>query len=94
MVEKYREKRKELYVAFMDLKEAYDIVCREAPWRVLHGCGVDGYLIRSMSSLYNGSRVCARVGSRVEEYFGVMRGVETGVCNVPVALNIFFLTKW
>ena len=67
LVEKYREKRKELHIVFIDLEKAYDKVYREALWRVLHECGVDGYLIRIMSSLYNGSRACMRLGSRVGE---------------------------
>ena len=29
--------------------------------RVLHECEVDGYLIRSMSSLYEGSRGCMKL---------------------------------
>ena len=29
LVEKYREKRKELYVALMHLEKAYDKVCRK-----------------------------------------------------------------
>ena len=51
IVEKYREKRKELHVVFMDLEKAYDKVSREALWRMLHECGVDAYLIRKVSSL-------------------------------------------
>ena len=47
---RYREKTKQLRVTFMDLEKVYDKVCREALWRLLHECGVDGYLIRSMSS--------------------------------------------
>ena len=74
LVEKYREKRKELDVAFMDLEKAYDKVRREALWRVLHEFSVDGYFIRSMNSLYNGSRTCVTLGSRVGEYFEVERG--------------------
>ena len=62
LVEKYREKRKKMHVAFIYLELAYDKVCREALWRVLHECGVDGYLIRSMSRLYNGSRERVRLG--------------------------------
>ena len=53
---------------------------------MLHECGADGYLIRSMNSLYNGSRAFVRLGSRVGEHFEVRRGVEIGVCNVYVAL--------
>ena len=29
LVQKYREKRKEVHVAFMDMEKAYDQVCRE-----------------------------------------------------------------
>ena len=35
LVEKYREKRKELHVALMDLEKAYDRVYREALCQVL-----------------------------------------------------------
>ena len=78
MVEKYREKRKELHVAFMNLEKAYDNLCREALWRVVHECEVDVYLIKSMSNLYNESRACVGLGSRVEAYFEVRRGLRKG----------------
>ena len=90
MVEKYREKRKEFDVTFMDPEKAYDKVCREALWRVLHECGVDGYLIRSMSSLYNGSRACVRLGSRLGEIFEVRRGLRQGCVMSPWLFNIYF----
>ena len=38
LVEKYREKMKELHFVFMDLEKAYDNVFREALWRALHEC--------------------------------------------------------
>ena len=56
LVEKYTEKMKELHFAFMDLEKVYYKVCRKEMLRVLHECGVVGYLIRSMGSLYNGSK--------------------------------------
>ena len=37
-IKKYREKRKELHVAFMNMEKAYDKVCREALWKMLHEC--------------------------------------------------------
>ena len=33
------QKWKELYVEFVDIEMAYD------KWRVLHECGIDGYLM-------------------------------------------------
>ena len=90
LVEKYREKRKKLHIAFVDMKKVYDKVCREALWRVLHDYGVDGYLIMSVSSLYNGSRACVRLGSRVGENFEVRRGLRQGCVMSLWLFNIFF----
>ena len=90
LVEKYRKKRKELHVAFMDLEKACDEVCSEELRTVLHECGVDGYLIRSMSSLYNGSRACVMLGSRLGEYFDVRRGLRLGYVMPPWLFNNFF----
>ena len=73
----------------MDLEKAYDKFCRETLWRVLHECGVDGYLIRSMSSLYNGSRACVRLDSRAGEYFELSRGLRKGCVMSPWPFNIF-----
>ena len=83
LVEKYRESRRELHVAFMDLDKADDKVCREALWRVLHEGGIDGYLIRSMSSLYNGCRACVKLGSRVWEHIEVRSGSRQGCVMSP-----------
>ena len=78
-----------MYVAFMDLDKAYDKVCKEALWRVLHKCGVDGYLIRSMSSLYKGGRAFMRLGNRVGEYFEVRKGLRQGCVMSSWLFNIF-----
>ena len=83
LVEKYREKRKELHIAFMDLEKAYDKMCREALCSVLHECRVDEYLIWSMSSLYNWSKEDTRLSSRVREYFEVRKGLRQGCVVSP-----------
>ena len=75
LVEKYREKRKDLYVAFIDLEKAYYKICKELR-SVQHECGVDGYLIRNMSSLYDGSWACIRLGNQSGGIFFGKEGVE------------------
>ena len=60
---------------------------------MLHECGVDGYLIRSMSSLYNGSRACMRLGSRVGEHFEVEKGLRQGCVMSPWLFNVFFFLQ-
>ena len=82
-----------MHVPFTDLENGYGKVCREALWRVLYECGVDGYLTRSMRSLYNGSRACVRLGSRVREHFEVRRGMGQGCVMSPWLFNIFWI-KW
>ena len=39
-------KNKCLYVAYVDLEKAYDRVDREAMWRVLGMCGINGQLLK------------------------------------------------
>ena len=56
---------------------------------MLHECGVGGYLI-NMSSLYDGNRVCVRLGSRVGEYFEVRKGLRHGCVMSLWLLNILF----
>ena len=56
---------------------------------MLHEYGVDGYLIRSMSS-FEGSRACVKLGSRMGEYFEVRRGLRQRCAMSPWLLNIFF----
>ena len=86
----HREKRKGLHVVFIDLEKAYDKVCREELWRVLHECGVQ-YLIRGMSRLYNGSRACVKLSSRVGEYFFEVRRWLRQGCLMPSWLfNVLF----
>ena len=43
LAEKYREKKKELYVACMDLEKVRDKMCREKLWRVLYECGIENF---------------------------------------------------
>ena len=57
LVEKYREVRKELHVAFMKLEKMYYKVCREEPRRVLCDRRVEEYLIMAVKRIYNGCKV-------------------------------------
>ena len=43
--EKYLEKGKDVYFAFLDLEKAYDRVDRDAMWNVLRSNGIGGRLL-------------------------------------------------
>ena len=44
-MEKMIEKNKKMYVAFVDLEEAYDTVSRKKLWRVLEGYNICGWKV-------------------------------------------------
>ena len=54
---------------------------------------IEGYLIKTMNSLYNISRACVRLGSRMGEYFEVKKELRQGCVMSPWLFNIFFFDK-
>jgi hypothetical protein len=50
VVEKYLEKGKDVFWAFMDLEKAYDRIDRKALWKVLRLYGVGGRLLNAVKS--------------------------------------------
>ena len=59
--EKYLEKHKDVYVAFMDLEKAYDRVDREALLQLLGVYEVGGGLLAAIKAFYKESEACVRV---------------------------------
>lgn len=45
-------KKKKVRAAFIDLEKGYEIFDRESLWKVLGMNGVDGNLVRAVSSMY------------------------------------------
>ena len=87
--EKYLDKGKDVYWAFMDLEKAYDRVDREALWKVMGMYGVEGRLLRAVKSLYVNSRACVRVGNEMSEWFDVGVGVRQGCVMSPWLFNLY-----
>ena len=67
--ERAREKKRRVYVGFIDLEKVYDGVNREALWEVLRMYDVGGKLLSGIISMYVDSSACARVkGSESEKF--------------------------
>ena len=69
MSEKMRGKKNKLYLGFMDLKQAYDRINREALWQVLRIYGVGGRLLSGIKSMYIDSEACVRVNRVESDWF-------------------------
>lgn len=89
LCEKYLEKGKGIFWAFMDLEKAYDRIDRDALWVVLEGYGVGGKLLNGVKSFYVNSRACVRVGNCVSEWFDVRVGLRQGCVMSPWLFNVF-----
>ena len=60
-MEKYLEKGKKMFAAFIDLEKARDKVWRTDLWRALREYGVGGRLLGAIEALYKKSKACIRV---------------------------------
>ena len=89
MSEKFVDKNKSLYIAYMDLEKAHNRVDREAMWRVLGMYGINGQLLKAVQSLYEKSEACVRVCREEGEWFEVGVGLRQGCVMSPWLFNLF-----
>nr|GEV36256.1 retrovirus-related Pol polyprotein LINE-1 [Tanacetum cinerariifolium] len=52
LMEKYRERQKDLHLAFLDLEKAYDSVLREVIWKTLSDKGTPSRYIKVIQDMY------------------------------------------
>nr|CDJ97414.1 RNA-directed DNA polymerase (reverse transcriptase) domain containing protein [Haemonchus contortus] len=60
VMEKYREKRRPCYIAFLDLKKAFDRLPRQVLWRALRKRKAPEHLISLVKNIYDGSTTAIR----------------------------------
>ena len=78
LTEKYLEKDKKMYAAFIEMEKVYDKVWRADLRVTLRGCGVRGKLLGSIKTLYKESKACVRVEGEVTKEFMVEQGQRQG----------------
>ena len=54
-------KKKELWMAFLDLEKVFDRVPREVLWWILRQLDVDGWLINAVKSMYKNTKTSVKV---------------------------------
>ena len=89
LIEKAREFRKDrsLYIAFIDLKAAFDTVDHRSLWKILEVIGAPTKIVTLFKSLYGNAESCVRVNGAESSYFGINSGVRQGCVAAPDLFN-------
>ena len=87
--EKCREQQKSLYVAFVDLTKAFDLVSREGLFNILLIIGCPPKLHKIIRSFHD-MRATVQYEGSMSEPFDVKSGVKQGCVLAPTLFSIFF----
>ena len=82
--EKYLAKKKDLWMAFIDLEKAFDRVPREVVWWALRSLGVDEWLISVIKAMYMDVTTMVKLNGKVSRGFNVRVGVHQGSVLSPL----------
>ena len=86
--EKAREKKRTVYVNFIDLEKACDTLNREALWQVLRMYDVGGKLLSVIKNMYGDGSACVRVKGGETERFRIESGVRQGF-SYPLGCSMY-----
>ena len=86
--EKFISKKKDLWMAFVDLEKAFDRVPREVLWWALRRKGVDEWLVDVIKAMYVGATTAVRVNDKESAEFEVKVGVHQGSVLSPLLFII------
>ena len=88
MQEKYLAKKRDLWMAFVDLEKAFDRVPREVLWWALSSLGVDDWIVSVIKSMYADTVTMVKLNGKVSKGFKVKVGVHQGSVLSPLLFVI------
>ena len=88
--EKWREQNQPLYLAFIDLTKAFNLVSRDGLFKMLPLVGCPPKVLSRGRSFPNGMMSTVQFDGDVSAEFGVKSGVKQGCVLTPPLFGIFF----
>ena len=89
MIEKHIEHQDPLYMAFIDLKKAYDSVSRSLLMSILRAEGLPEKLVVLIEKLYAKTSLKIRIKQEIGRGVDISTGVRQGCVISPVLFNLF-----
>ena len=92
--EKCRKQRRPLYLGFIDLTKAFDMVSRSGLFALLQRIGCPSKLLKLIIAFYEGMQGNIQQNGASSKPFPIVSGVKQGCVLAPTLFGIFFsLTK-
>ena len=88
--EKCREQRQPLYIAFVDLTKAFDLVSRRGLFKLLEKIGCPPKLLKLVISFHDGMQGTVQFDGSSSASFPILSGVKQGCVLAPTLFGIFF----
>lgn len=88
--EKCREQQMPLYIAFIDLTKAFDLVSRNGLFRLLRKIGCPPRLLNIITSFHDNTQGVVSYDGDTSEPFTIKSGVKQGCVLAPTLFGIFF----
>ena len=88
--EKCREQQMPLYIAFIDLTKAFDLVSRNGLFKILSKIGCPPKLLSMIESLHTDMQGTVQFEGSISKPFSIRSGVKQGCVLAPTLFGIFF----
>nr|GEX20146.1 hypothetical protein [Tanacetum cinerariifolium] len=88
LMKKYRERQRDLHMAFLDLEKDYDSVPCELVWKTLLDKGIPKRYSRVIKDMYEGAKTRVPTTAENTEYFPVNLGLHQGSAISPYLFTL------
>ena len=89
IIAKYKKLGKRVYAVFVDLKKAFDSVCREILFYKLAHSGICGKFYNILKHMYSNSTGQIKMSGHVSKLFSIKKGTEQGHPLSPDLFKLF-----
>ena len=90
IVEKYKLIKKKVHAVFIDLRKAFDLVCRQALLYKLSSYGVSGGFFQILKDMYSNSTGHIKLNGKISRPFQILKGTEQGHPLSPELFKVYF----